>query len=129
MNRRARDRADLLQQAIDRLEQRVADLTDRLEAGTLAQGGRHAHLLGLLRVVQADEQHLRERLLDARADPSYEAAFDEPEPLISIVLATFDSHQTLRERAIPSILAQTYENFELIVMGDAAVPECEQAVL
>ena len=33
----------------------------------------------------------------------------------------------LANRSIPSVLAQTYENFELLVIGDAATPEVEEA--
>ena len=32
------------------------------------------------------------------------------------------------ERALPSMLAQTYERIEIVIVGDAAAPEIERAV-
>jgi len=58
----------------------------------------------------------------------YELAFSDPDPLVSVVIPTYTSYETLRDRAIPSVLAQTYENFEIVVIGDAAPPEAAEAV-
>ena len=35
-------------------------------------------------------------------------------------MPTYDRADMLRERSIPSVLAQTYQNFEIVVVGDAA---------
>jgi hypothetical protein len=43
---------------------------------------------------------------------------DRPEPLISIRIATYNRAQLLKERTIPAILKQTYQNFEVIIVGD-----------
>src|SRR5918994_1870306 len=43
----------------------------------------------------------------------------EPEPLISIVLPTYNGSRYLRE-AIDSCVAQTYQNWELIVVDDCS---------
>ena len=40
------------------------------------------------------------------------------DPLISVYVPTYNRGEVLIERAVKSILAQTYENFELIVIGD-----------
>jgi glycosyltransferase involved in cell wall biosynthesis len=37
-----------------------------------------------------------------------------------VIIPTYDHHRELRERALPSVLAQTYQNFEIVVVGDAA---------
>ena len=39
-------------------------------------------------------------------------------PLVSVTIATWNRAAVLAERTIPSVLAQTYENFEVIVVGD-----------
>ncbi len=45
-----------------------------------------------------------------------------------MVIPTYDNHQLLRERAIPSVLAQTHQNFEIVVVGDAAPDEARRTV-
>jgi glycosyltransferase involved in cell wall biosynthesis len=40
------------------------------------------------------------------------------EPLISVIIPTYNRADILCERTIPSVLKQTYRNFELIVIGD-----------
>lgn len=49
-------------------------------------------------------------------------------PLVSVCLATFNRARLLTERCIPSILAQTYSNLELIVVGDGCTDETEHLV-
>ena len=61
-----------------------------------------------------------ERLARLRGTPDYQRAFDEAAPLVSVVIPTDDRGDLLMERAIPSILTQTYPNFEIIVVGDCA---------
>lgn len=46
-------------------------------------------------------------------------------PLISITIPTYDRGKLLVERTLPSIYAQTYSNFEIIIVGDCCVPETE----
>jgi glycosyltransferase involved in cell wall biosynthesis len=45
------------------------------------------------------------------------------EPLISITIPTYDRGQLLLDRTLPSIFAQTYKNFEIIIVGDFAVSD------
>jgi glycosyltransferase involved in cell wall biosynthesis len=44
-------------------------------------------------------------------------------PLISITIPTYDRGRLLVERTLPSILNQTYKNFEVLIIGDCAVAE------
>lgn len=68
-------------------------------------------------------------LNEAREAPSYARAFDEPQPLVSIVVATYNRSELVAERAVQSLLNQTYENIEILVVGDACTDDTEARVL
>lgn len=99
--------------AIQRLEER---LTASEEAGAADL----ARVMSALQVVADDEPRQRGALAELRSDPAYEQAYSEEEPLVSIVIPTFDNHRLLCERAIPSALAQTYDRIEVVIVGDGA---------
>ncbi len=75
-----------------------------------------------------DDAGARRRLLELRASAEYERAFTDPAPLVSVVIPTWQRIETLIDRAIPSALAQTHENIEVIVVGDASPAETEEAI-
>jgi hypothetical protein len=76
-----------------------------------------------------DEEPTNRRWLNAlRASAEYELAFSEDEPLVSFIIPTYTSFETLRDVALPSILGQSYSNLEVIVVGDQAPPETAEAV-
>ncbi len=50
------------------------------------------------------------------------------EPLVSICVVTYNRARLLTERCLPSLLRQTYTNFELIVAGDRCTDETEELV-
>lgn len=74
------------------------------------------------------EPENRRLLHELRRSEEYELAFSEEEPLVSFVIPTYTSYETLRDVALPSILGQTYSNLEVIVVGDAAPPETAEAI-
>lgn len=82
----------------------------------------------ILRALAAEESANRRRLHAARAEPSYDAAWEEPRPLVSVTVATRDRPELLRSRSLPSILGQSYGDLELIVVGDHADAGVEEAV-
>jgi hypothetical protein len=84
-------------------------------------------LLGLL-MVRDDDERAGATLTALRSTPAYELAFEEPEPLVSIVITTYLNWPLLRDRCLPSVLAQTYEHWEAIVVGDAAPDEARRVV-
>jgi hypothetical protein len=76
-----------------------------------------------------DEEPTNRRWLNAlRAGEEYELAFSEAEPLVSFIVPTYTSFETLRDVALPSILGQGYSNLEVIVVGDCAPPETAEAI-
>ena len=97
------------------------------EAGSIARY-EHQQLIQILRVVTEGAQWQRERLQGLRSDPGYEQAFRNPQPLVSVVIPTYDNYALLRDRSIPSVLGQTFQNFEIVVVGDAAPDEARRVV-
>ncbi len=49
-------------------------------------------------------------------------------PLVTVIVATYNRSRLLTERCIPSILAQTYDNLELIIIGDGCTDDTEELV-
>jgi len=92
---------------------------------TLAESER---IVNILQLIYDDEPGNRRRLYDLRASPEYELAYSEPEPLVSIIIPTYTNVEALVTRAIPSALAQTYANIEVVVVGDCAPPETGEAL-
>ncbi len=92
----------------------------RIEALSQRHDAASSQVVEILRHVHDRGQWRRQELRRLRTDPGYEQPFAVPEPLVSVVIATYDRPALLGERAIPSVLAQSYQNFELIVVGDAA---------
>jgi glycosyl transferase family 2 len=82
----------------------------------------------MLRAIADDEPAMRRRLRRLRRSPDYEAPFVTSDPLVSIVIATYRSFETLRDVSLPSALAQTHRNIEVIVVGDAAPPDTAHVV-
>jgi glycosyltransferase involved in cell wall biosynthesis len=107
------DRVEELARAVEELcatsEQRHAELTQRLD-----------RLQDILQLVYDREPEFRERLRELRSREEYERPFLEESPLVSVVIPTYDRGELLVSRAIPSVLAQTHQNFEIVVIGDCA---------
>ena len=58
-------------------------------------------------------------------EKTYET-IEKENPLVSIIIPTFDRGQLLIDRTLPSILTQTYKNFEILIIGDCCVDETIQ---
>jgi len=63
-------------------------------------------------------KHDRGRLEEARK----EFPFIE-NPFVSVRIATYQNSDILINRTIPSVLGQTYQHFEIVVIGDECSPE------
>lgn len=89
----------------------------------------HGELRGMIRAIASEEPRNRRALFDVRERSDYELAFDTAEPLVSITIPTTDGRsELLLTRAIASALNQTYENIEVVVVGDAVDDETREAV-
>lgn len=105
---------------------RVSELTAAAPRAAEAASASHAlleqHVQPALRAILAEEADNRRRLYSLRADPAYVEPFVDPDPLVSITVATI-GRAALTERALPSLLAQTHTHLEIVVVGDDAPPE------
>ncbi|MDD5597294.1 MAG: glycosyltransferase family 2 protein [Victivallaceae bacterium] len=52
----------------------------------------------------------------------------EKTPLISVYVPTYNRADILMQRAVPSVLVQSYKNFELIIIGDCCTDKTEEYV-
>lgn len=72
--------------------------------------------------------NLTEPVLLRLARVRLEAIYKQPdsEPLISVYTPTYNRGNLLMQRALPSVLAQTYKNFEYIIVGDCCTDNTEE---
>ena len=113
-----------LEAKLDALQRRLEDV-----AAASAQHGEQLRIATeILRTLHDEEALNRVRLHDLRRSDEYRLAYEDPEPLVSVIMPTFDRPDMLLQRSIPSVLAQTHENFEIVVVGDAA-PDAVGAAL
>jgi hypothetical protein len=137
-------RLDGLHGRVDELDQRLALIAGRLDEMTSTLGQvreltahmpqtaeTHAlleqRIQPALRAILDEQSQNRRRLYRVRAEPVYDEPFTDPDPLVSVTVASV-GRKTLLERALPSLLAQTYVNLEVIVVGDSAPPELAEAI-
>ncbi|MDD5032173.1 MAG: glycosyltransferase family 2 protein [Patescibacteria group bacterium] len=73
---------------------------------------------------------LTEPILLKLARLRYEKKYEKKntEPLISVYIPTYNRAEILTQRSVPSVLAQTYKNFELIILGDHCTDKTEELV-
>lgn len=66
----------------------------------------------------------------AQARQQQEHLYTDPQesPLVSVIIPTWNRARLLVERTLPSVLAQSYQNFEVIVVGDHCTDETEDMI-
>jgi len=63
-----------------------------------------------------------------RRQPEYHSAFDAEQPLVSVCVGTYNRSALLVGRCLKSLVSQTYEHLEIIVVGDCCTDDTPQAV-
>jgi cellulose synthase/poly-beta-1,6-N-acetylglucosamine synthase-like glycosyltransferase len=109
---------------LGRLHREVEEIVERVRAIEIAAGRAAA----IARHAYDEEPANRRRVNELRRSEEDELAFTESDPLVIFLVHTYNSDETLRDVALPSILSQTYSNLEVIVVGDCAPPETEQVI-
>jgi hypothetical protein len=110
------------------LRESVELLHARLDAFAGETRALAAAEMEVLQAIFENEAGNRLRLWELREHPEYTRPFTEENPLVSVCIPTYSNAEALAKRSIPSVLAQTYQNIELVIVGDAATPEVEEAV-
>ena len=59
-------------------------------------------------------------------EKNYSKSFNNP--LISVYVPTYNRGNILIERAVPSVLSQTYNNFEFVIIGDCCTDNTEELI-
>ncbi len=72
---------------------------------------------------------LKERPLLLEARKKYEHLYRTMDnPLVSVTIATYNRGKLLTERTLPSVLNQTYQNFEVVIVGDCCTDDTEERI-
>lgn len=66
---------------------------------------------------------LARELARARNSERFQSVYLKSEPLVSVCVGTYNRGELVTRRCLPSILAQTYRNLEVIVVGDACTDD------
>jgi glycosyltransferase involved in cell wall biosynthesis len=69
----------------------------------------------------------RERVLLRKARKHYEGAYSasDKNPLVSVIIPTWNRGEILVKRTLPSIFKQTHKNIEIVVVGDCCTDNTE----
>ncbi|MBS1675763.1 MAG: glycosyltransferase family 2 protein [Actinobacteria bacterium] len=102
-------------------------LTDDLVQRVTALEATIADLRELVQRAYENPLDAAAAVLGARRDPAYREAYGE-EPLVSVRIGAFRGGEALIEKAIASVRAQTYGNWEAIVVVDGPEPETVAAI-
>jgi hypothetical protein len=72
---------------------------------------------------------LKERPLLLEARKKYEHLYRTMDnPLVSVTIPTYNRGKLLTERTLPSVLNQTYQNFEIVIVGDCCTDDTEERI-
>lgn len=127
--------ADALDRRFEALHHRVGELAVTIEEKDAVLREELAELRArldveiapALRIMAGSDAESRRLLEEARSDPEYGLAWEEPDPLVTVVLPTHGRTELVRSRSLPSVLAQTHEHLEVLVIADAPDAESENA--
>lgn len=135
-------RMDVFEARLEAIDRRCSELIATLDelrglAGGVSQAAEDAaatrsaveqRIQPVLRAIVDEESENRRRLFKLRASAAYEEAYSDPDPLVSVAVATVGRDDAFLNRALPSLLSQTHTNLEVLVVGDAIAPAIGEAI-
>src|ERR671915_1863409 len=114
------DRMDALGGQLIELEKELRAVRADVGAVRADVGALRDQVPPVLRAIVSEEPANRRRLDQLRTEPAYALPFEDPDPLVTVCVPTYDRVRLLTERALPSVLAQTHARLEVLVVGDAS---------
>ena len=123
------------------IEDRMAALEKSLQQQGENQRKRNNDLQRRVRILELKLEHFEEQvdLLKSSFEVPHDLVEDffewkartpiPSKPLVTVAVATYNRARLLTERCIPSVLGQTYDNLELIVVGDGCTDETKEAMV
>ena len=72
--------------------------------------------------------YIKEKILYEVNKKKIKLLLKKDNPLISIILPTFNRSEMLKKRSVRSVLRQTYKNFELLIIADGCTDDTEEVV-
>jgi len=73
-----------------------------------------------------DVIELKELFDIERQTEKYQSVFTKENPLVTVVVSTFNRGRILSDYSLPAILNQTYQNLEIIIGGDRCTDDTEE---
>jgi glycosyltransferase involved in cell wall biosynthesis len=104
------------------LESALSVLNDEARTARIEMVALQAQVSHLLSLAEVPEELTDEYLRWKECNPV------PNQPLVSVCVATYNRSHLLTERCIASVLQQTYDRLELIVVGDGCTDDTEEVV-
>jgi glycosyl transferase family 2 len=107
---------------VERIDLRVARQLQELDSSINEIVGRLdwalARAEGMIEEIEAFEA--------ARETVAYREPFEKQNPLVSVVIATMNRAELLMGRTLPSVLHQSFENLQIVIVGDHCLDDTDK---